>query len=157
MFSLYFFFNLVIYFISLKIFFLIYKDKYIFPLRKAEIINYIFNLFINLVGSYLIFGFGFILQTILINTCLAFCFFCITSMINTSPRTKILLDLKTKKFKLNNYLKYYNYEILLNNRIRRLKSNNEIIVRKEYIKINNQKKIKFLTIIIFLFNVLKKI
>tara|TARA_Y100000768_G_C23644796_1_gene525796 strand:- start:116 stop:352 length:237 start_codon:yes stop_codon:yes gene_type:complete len=78
-------------------------------------------------------------------------------MINTSPRTKILLDLKTKKFKLNNYLKYYNYKILLNNRIRRLKSNNEIIVRKEYIKINNQKKIKFLTIIIFLFNVLKKI
>ena len=84
-------------------------------------------------------------------------FFCITSMINTSPRTKILLDLKIKKFKLNNYLKYYNYKILLNNRIRRLKSNNEIIVRKEYIKINNQKKIKFLTIIIFLFNVLKKI
>ena len=75
-------------------------------------------------------------------------------MINTSPRTKILLDLKKRKFNLNNYLNFYNYRILLDNRINRLKTNNEIIFKNGYVEINKDKNFKFFILIIFLFNIL---
>ena len=157
MFFLFFLFNLVFYFFSLKFFFIIFKDKYIFPIRVAEYINYIFNIILFAFFTYFIFGIEFIFQILMINTCIAFSFFCILSMINTSPRTKILLDLKKKKFKIKNYLNFYNYRKLLDNRIKRLKSNNEIIFKNGYVEINKEKNFKFLTLIIFLFNILKKI
>ena len=157
MFFLFFLFNLLFYFFSLKFFFILFKDKYVFPVRVAEYINYLFNLIIFIVLTYFFLGNEFIFQTIVITTCIAFCFFNILSMINTSPRTKILLDLKRKKFSLSSYLKHYNYKKLLDNRIKRLKTNNEVLLRSGFIEINKKKKFKFLTLIIFLFNILKKI
>ena len=157
MFFFFFLINLVFYFFSLKFFFILFKDKYVFPVRIAEYINYIFNLIVFLLLSYFTLGKEFIFQILLINTCIAFCFFNILSMINTSPRTKILLDLKKRKFNIKSYLNFYNYRILLDNRINRLKTNNEIIFKNGYVEINKDKNFKFLILIIFLFNILKKI
>ena len=47
------------------------------------------------------------------------------SMVNTSSRTKILLDLLDhKKLDLKKYYKKYNEKVILENRIQRLKTNN---------------------------------
>ena len=79
------------------------------------------------------------------------------SMINTSSRTKILLDvLSHKEIRLKKYLMKYNSKTILDNRIARLKTNEEIYIKKSRILINN-KGIKFLNIVIFIFNLLKKI
>ena len=54
-------------------------------------------------------------------------------MISTSPRTKILLDIhKYTHVDKKDYLKKkYNTKIILDNRIRRLLTNNEIIFKKD--------------------------
>jgi hypothetical protein len=71
-------------------------------------------------------------------------------MINTSPRTKILLTLYENK-----NIKKYNETIILNNRIKRLLSNNQIIIKNNIVKINENKKI-FL-FVNFIFKLIKKI
>jgi len=78
-------------------------------------------------------------------------------MINTSSRTKILLDVKKNNdIKIKSYLNRYNEKVILDNRIKRLQTNNEIFINKKFIKINNSG-IKFLKIVIFIFSLLKKI
>jgi coproporphyrinogen III oxidase-like Fe-S oxidoreductase len=78
-------------------------------------------------------------------------------MINTSPRTKILLDIrKSKGVEIKKYLKVYNTKKILDNRLARLKTNNEITDKNNFIKINH-KGFKFLNIVIFIFYLLKKI
>ena len=78
-------------------------------------------------------------------------------MVNTSSRTKILLDTAKNKFiKINVYLRNYNEKVILDNRIKRLRTNNEIIFDKKRIKVN-RKGLKFLRVVIFAFSLLKKI
>ncbi len=78
-------------------------------------------------------------------------------MINTSPRTKILLDIKKNKgVEIKKYLKKYNTKKILDNRLNRLKTNNEITDKNNIIKIN-RKGFKFLNIVILIFYLLKKI
>ena len=103
------------------------------------------------------FGYELLLNVIVINCCLSFIFYNMLCMINTSPRTKILLDIVNhKEIKLKKYLKKYNAKIILDNRIARLKTNNEITNKKSIIRINN-KGVKFLNIVIFVFSLIKKI
>jgi hypothetical protein len=70
-------------------------------------------------------------------------------MINTSPRTKILLDIYNKK-----NIKKYNEEIIVKNRIKRLISNKQIFFKNKVILLNKKKNIFFF--INFLFKVIKK-
>ena len=50
------------------------------------------------------------------------------SMVNTSSRTKILLDLaQNGELNMRSYLRDYNEKIILDNRINRLKTNKEIL------------------------------
>ena len=78
-------------------------------------------------------------------------------MISTSPRTKILLDVfKSKTIKQSLYLKKYSSKYILNIRIKRLLTNNEIIINKNKILINKQG-LKFFTIVVFILNFLKKL
>ena len=57
------------------------------------------------------------------------------SMVNTSSRTKILLDVgKIKFIKIKDYLRSYNEKIILDNRIKRLRTNNEIYFDKNLLK-----------------------
>ena len=79
-------------------------------------------------------------------------------MINTSPRTKIMIDLFEKK-KLNKirYLQNYNEKTIVEKRLKRLKTNNEIIIKKNKILINKNKKAGLLKLIIFIFETMKKV
>lgn len=99
----YFILNLLIFIFLLKFFLFIYKDKYLFPFRKAEIANFFSNILINSFITINIFGYELLLNTIIINCLLAFIFYNMLCMINTSPRTKILLDIKKiRELKLKN-------------------------------------------------------
>ena len=153
----YFILNLFIFIFLLKFFLIIFKDRYIFPLGVAEIANFFSNILINALISINIFGYELLANVLVINCCLSFAFFNMLSMINTSSRTKILLDIYNYKgVKLKEYLKIYNSKVILDNRIVRLKTNKEIISKKNIILINN-KGFKFYYIVILVFSILKKI
>ena len=149
--------NILTFAILLKIFLLIFKDKYIFPFRLAEIANLITNLFLNIILTINFFGYEFLINIIVINCCLSFIFYNMLSMVNTSSRTKILLDAGKNKFiNIKSYLKNYDEKVILDNRIKRLRTNNEVFFDKKLIKIK-RKSLKFLRIVIFAFSLLKKI
>ena len=80
-------------------------------------------------------------------------------MIVTSPRTKIIIDLKSKKnteININHYLKKYNCNIIVNNRIKRLKTSGQIIEKNNYFYLRKNKK-NFLYIISLVFSFMEKI
>lgn len=152
-----FLFNIILFILSLKIFLLIFKDKYIFPFRIAEIINFIFNILINSFLVIYFLNYKILLNVIVINCCLSFIFYNMLSMVNTSSRTKILLDLiDNQQLDLNKYYNKYNEKVILDNRLQRLKTNSEIISRNSKIIINKEG-VKFFKIVIFVFSILKKI
>ena len=56
-------------------------------------------------------------------------------MVITSPRTKITIDLKENKkneININKYFSRYNCKVIVNNRIKRLKTSRQIIQKKNY-------------------------
>ncbi len=157
MYFYYFIFNVLTFSILLKLFLIILKDKYIFPFRVAEIVNLISNLILNIFITIYFFNYEYLINVIIINFCLSFIFYNMLSMVNTSSRTKILLDILEKgKIDIKKYSSKYNEKIILDNRIYRLKTNNEIQVKKNFIKINDNG-IKFFKVVIFVFSILKKI
>ncbi len=157
MYLYYFLFNIITFSLFLKLFLILFKDKYIFPFRVAEIVNLVVNLILNLFLTIYFFSYEFLINTIIINCCLSFIFYNMLSMVNTSSRTKILLDIVEKgNFDTKKYLSKYNEKVILDNRINRLKTNNEINIQKDFIKINNNG-IKFFKVVIFVFSLLKKI
>ena len=151
--------NIFLYLIFLKFFLVIFGNKYIFPVRIAEIFNLILNLLINLILAFYFFNNSIFINIILINLGLFFISYSICSMISTSPRTKILLDLyRLKKINKKKYLtKHYTEKKVLKNRIERLLTNNEIIYKKNKSIVINNKGIKFFSVVAFIFNLMKKI
>ena len=77
------------------------------------------------------------------------------NMINTSPRTKILLVLyENKKIKISDFYKLYNNKKILDIRIKRLISSKQIKIYKKNIQIS--KNSNFLKAVIFIFDIVKK-
>jgi len=160
MYLLFFIINLFLYVIFLKLFLVLFGSKYIFPVRVADLFNLITNLIINFAISFNYLNFSVAFNVILINFFLFFIFYSILSMISTSPRTKILLDVhKTKSLNKKDYLKKYNTKVILDNRIKRLLTNSEIILIKNKKILLNKKKggLNFLPFVSFMFNLMKKI
>tara|TARA_X000000368_G_C22765480_1_gene594748 strand:- start:106 stop:342 length:237 start_codon:yes stop_codon:yes gene_type:complete len=78
-------------------------------------------------------------------------------MIQTSPRTKILIDLLGyNKIAINEYFKNYNVEIIVENRMYRFLSSNQITVNGNKI-FYNKKKSFFLNLISVVFFIIRKI
>ena len=72
-------------------------------------------------------------------------------MIVTSPRTKMIIDLKSIKkneVDIRKYLRKYNCHTIVNNRIRRLKSSGQIIEKNNYFLKKN--KIFYFVSLVFL-------
>ena len=160
MYLLFFIINLFLYIIFLKLFLVLFGSKYIFPVRVADLFNLITNLITNFAISFYYLNFSVAFNVILINFFLFFIFYSILSMISTSPRTKILLDVhKTKFLNKKDYLKKYNTKVILDNRIKRLLTNSEIILIKNKKILLNKKKggLNFLPFVSFMFNLMKKI
>ena len=79
-------------------------------------------------------------------------------MINTSPRTKIILTIFLKnKIKENLLLKKYNENIISSNRIKRLMTTKQITKINNNYLLNNKSFFSFAKLINFLFKIFKKI
>jgi len=150
--------NFFTYILTLKIFFFLFNSKYYFPFRYADVLSFVFNLvfFIYLSSIYLPDTY-FIIFFININ--LFYIFFHLINMITTSPRTKIILDLKesnNQQINLSKYLKKYNCNVIVSNRIKRLKSSKQILEKNNYFYLKKGKK-NFLYLISMVFSFIEKI
>lgn len=149
-FFLFFFFNVFTYFFFLFILSKYFRNKYIYPFRLLEIWNYILNTIIFSILAIKYFNNQMIISIIILNTNLFYINFHLLNMINTSPRTKILISLY-----FSNNLSNYNETVLLKNRIKRLASNDQITLNKNTINFIKDKKIYLF--INFIFKLIKKI
>lgn len=73
-------------------------------------------------------------------------------MIVTSPRTKIIIDLKSIKkneVEIKKYLRKYNCHTIVNNRIRRLKSSGQIIEKNNYFLKKDKKNFFYFISLVF--------
>ncbi len=79
-------------------------------------------------------------------------------MIETSPRTKILIELKNNNnISINKFKRRYSEIHIVKNRIKRFISTNQVYIKGNYILINDDKKISFLILIEKIFKLIKKI
>ena len=157
MFILFFFVNLLFLIISTKAFYIFYKERYVYPFRLAELKSFILNLLIFVPCSYYYFGPFICINVVIINFCLFYCLYSINNMINTSPRTKImLLIFKNKSISYRNLTKKYNIKDILDNRLKRFITNKEIRIVNKNIYLQ-EKNISFLKVVINIFKLIKKI
>lgn len=150
--------NIISYFLSLKIFFFIFKMSYAFPFRRADLLSFIFNLILFSIISFKFYPEYFFIF-LLINLNLFYIFFHLINMIVTSPRTKMIIDLKgfkNNEVNIRQYLKKYNCTVIVNNRIRRLKTSGQIIERDNYFFLKKNK-MNFLYFISLVFSFIEKI
>lgn len=150
--------NLISYFLSLKLFFSIFKMSYTFPFRRADLYSFIFNLITFSILSFKYYP-EYYFIFLLINLNLFYIFFHVINMIVTSPRTKMIIDLKSLKkneVEVKKYLKKYNCQTIVNNRIRRLKTSGQIIEKDNYFFLKKNKK-NFLYFVSLVFAFIEKI
>ena len=80
-------------------------------------------------------------------------------MIITSPRTRLIIDLKERKsgsFSLKKYFEKYNCKVMVNNRIRRLQTSDQIELKNKYYSLKKGKN-NFLYFISLIFLLIQKI
>ena len=77
-------------------------------------------------------------------------------MINTSPRTRILLDTyKESYIDIEKYKLRYNEKEIVKNRLDRLMTTNQILISEDKVKL--KKNLNFLSLITLILNIIKKI
>lgn len=149
------FINFLSYVFLYKISFLI-TTKYIYPFRIADLINLFLNSIIFSTITWFNFSFNWAVITLFINLNLFYISYSVVNLINTSPRMKIVLEIyNNKKIPLNELYNYYNYENILENRINRLLSSNQIEIKDSYVSLKKTN-FSFFTLVIFIMNFLKK-
>ena len=152
---LFFFISVASFFLILKISYLYFNQKMYYPFRIAEINAFIINnIFVIIIMIYL-FEIKEILLILLLNFLIFWTIFHISNMIQTSPRTKILLDLYNYKIiQKPDYLNSYTVENILDYRLKRFNSSKQIEVNNDIIKYKNKKSI-LLNLVYCLFVLLK--
>ena len=149
--------NLFICFIFLKFFYFFLKEKIYYPFRVAEIYSYFCANFFLFFYNFYYYDLYYVLIFLFINTLFFYIFYHLVNMIQTSPRTKILIDLSFyDKINMDTYFKKYNIEIVVQNRLNRFKSSNQIEINNDNIIYNNQSSF-FLKIFSIIFFVIKKL
>ena len=77
-------------------------------------------------------------------------------MINTSPRTRILLDTyKESSIDIEKYKLIYNEQEIVKNRLKRLMTTNQILISENKVKL--KKNLNFLSLITLILSIIKKI
>ena len=145
----YFFSNFVFYFLSLILLNNLFANKFYYPFRMLDIINFIINTIIFGLVNLFYFGLDFLIIAIVINFNFFYIAFHMQNMIITSPRTRIIIDILNKNNK-----KVYTERNIVENRVKRLLSNQQILINKKIIQLNNKK--KTLYFINLLFKLIKK-
>ena len=103
----------------LKFFYIIFKEKLYYPFRIAEIYAYFFSNTILFALNFLLHSIFLSLIFLLFNTLIFYIFYHLLNMIQTSPRTKILIYL-ILNISIDEYNKLYNLEIIIKNRLKDL-------------------------------------
>ena len=153
----YFIINLIIFFIALKISYLVFGQKMYFPFRIAEISGAIITNLITILVMLLFFNFKILFTILFINSLLSYSTYHVINMIQTSPRTKSLLDLYNyKKINLPDYKNIYSLENILDNRLERFKTSKQIKIKDEKIYYDENTN-NFLKLLLFIFIIIKKI
>ncbi len=149
--------NLFVCFISLKLFYFFLNEKIYYPFRTAEIYGYFCSNFFLFFYNFYYYNMFYVLIFLFINTLFFYIFYHLVNMIQTSPRTKILIDLSFyDKIDMDAYLKKYNLEIIVQNRLKRFKSSNQIEIHRDNIIYNNNSS-SFLKILSIIFFLIKKL
>ena len=149
--------NFFITLIFLKFFYITFKEKIYYPFRVAEIYAYFFSNTILFALNFLLHSIFLSLIFLLFNTLIFYIFYHLVNMIQTSPRTKILIDLlNLKNISIDEYNQLYNLEIIIKNRLERFESSNQVNIIDNKIYYNNHKS-NFLKLLSFIFNFIKKI
>ncbi len=149
--------NLLICFIFLKIFYFISKEKIYYPFRVAEIYAYFVSNFFLFIFNFFFYNFSYVIIFLFVNTLFFYIFYHLVNMIQTSPRTKILIDLLLcDEIEKDTYFKKYNLEIIVENRLSRFMSSNQIEINEDKIIYNNNKSF-FLRILLIIFYLIKKV
>lgn len=147
--------NFLSYIFLYKLSFLI-TTKYIYPFRVADLINLFCNSIIFSFVTWLNFSLNLVFIILFINFNLFYISYSVINLINTSPRMKIMLEIyNNKKIPLNELYNYYNYENILENRVNRLISSNQIEIKDKHISLKKTN-FSFFRIVIFIMNFLKK-
>ena len=132
--------------------------SYTFPFRRADLFSFIFNLVLFSIFSFKFYPEYFFIF-LLINLNLFYIFFNLINMIVTSPRTKIIIDLKgfkNNETDIRQYLKKYNCTVIVNNRIKRLRTSGQIIKKDNYFFLKKNK-LNFLYFVSLVFSFMEKI
>ena len=112
------------------------KSNYFFPFRVNDLICFFLNFAIFGFLTFKDYNYYIFFYNLILNISLFYIFFHLLNMINTSSRTKIILDLyKFRKIKLSSYKKLYNEKLITENRLKRFLSSNQIRVKKKQISI----------------------
>ena len=148
--------NILSYIFIYKLSFLI-TSKYIYPFRVADLINLFTNSLLFFIIALFFFSLKVAIIFLFINLNFFYISYSIINLINTSPRMKIILEIKkNKKISINQLHKFYNYDFILDNRLRRLQSSNQIEYKDSKISLKDNK-FNFFKIIIFIMNIIKKV
>ena len=135
----------------------LFKSYYFFPFRTNDLICFLLNFIVFGFITLKNFDYYFLIYNLVLNLSLLYIFFHLLNMINTSPRTRIILDLyKFKKIKLSYYSKLYNEKVITNNRLKRFLTTNQVKVRDKNISIKLDT-FNLSKLINFILNFIKKI
>ena len=141
----------------LKIYYTIFKIKIYYPFRLAEIYSFFTSNIFLIFSLYFLYNTKLMLAFLLINTLTFYIIYHLINMIQTSPRTKILMDLyKYKQINLTDYLKIYNTEIILKNRLNRFQTSNQVLIKDNEIICIKRKK-NFINFLFLIFKLIKKL
>ena len=119
-------FNIVLYIVSLIFLYQIIGPKYRYPFRLVEVITLIILSILNLIIQD---DLNKILICIFSNLLLFYIFFHVFNMIQTSPRVYIisLIGKNNEGISINNLLNSYNEKNIIDNRLIRMKSSEQVI------------------------------
>ena len=128
-----------------------------YPFRIAELVSFIINNTFALIIMIYLFHLKVILLILFLNCLIFWTIYHISNMIQTSPRTKILLDLYDyKNITKTKYLKLYTIEEILNFRLKRFISSKQIEINNDTIKYKYSKSI-LLNLVYYIFKFLKSL
>ena len=143
--------NIIIYLFLNLLFYQMIGPKYKYAFRLAEI----FTLFFSILVSFLI-NFESLdkfLLCVISNFFLFYIFFHVFNMVQTSPRVKIISIIGLKKnIDQSALLNIYNYKNMIDNRLMRMKSSNQININSDFeIKLSKNSKIsEFIYVILII-------
>ena len=134
--------NISICILILKLLYHIFEEKILYPFRVAEI----YTLILHSIFAVTIMVYFFktereeILLVLLINGIFSFALYQIGFLIQSSPRTKMLLDLYDyEKINKDEYSNIYNIDVILDNRLRRFSTSNQIEIENTTVILKDKK------------------